>query len=222
VPLGILFLMTFWIILWSFWQGLTVNIIFLGFRFELWWLYFWAITYPVTTLFQNWHRWQIEYGQQNFGTNSEQKKVEKSPNYNLISHVQSTKNHPQSNQKSKNQNKFDNGILLTEKSHLEIQENLSQNKIWLKKTEKILRISLYLGFFWVVLVFLAGTLWGQETVLSNLGFENNNSQATPQVCHLVDFGENSCRLSAGFASPNHLAAYLLLVLPIFWFDTFQS
>jgi hypothetical protein len=222
VPLGILLLMTFWIVIWSFWQGLTVNIILLGFRFELWWLYFWAITYIVSTLFQNWHRWQIQYNQKDFDTNSDQRQAEKSPNSHLISHDHSTKNETQTSEKTKNQNKLSNNILVTEKSQLEVQKNISKNKLWLKNTEKTLRTSLYLGFFLVVLVFLAGTLWGQETVLSSFGFENNNSQTTPQVCHLVDFGENSCRLSAGFASPNHLAAYLLLVLPIFWFDTFKE
>jgi hypothetical protein len=47
-----------------------------------------------------------------------------------------------------------------------------------------------------------------------------NIEISPQICHLVDFDIDSCRFTGGFSSPNHLAGYLLLILPLFLLDSF--
>ncbi len=78
-------------------------------------------------------------------------------------------------------------------------------------------LSIYLGFFLSAVVAIASIFFGQPLVSSLwLGTEEQSQivHIAPK-CHLIDYGINTCRLSGAFGTPNHLVAYLLLVLPIF-------
>ncbi len=89
-----------------------------------------------------------------------------------------------------------------------------------KLNTKLFLKGLYAGFGIITLLFLTVLLFGQTSVLSFFGFQDSWSSFqqtliyTP-ICHSVDGGLGGCRLTLGFASPNHLAGYLLLALPVF-------
>jgi hypothetical protein len=85
---------------------------------------------------------------------------------------------------------------------------------------KLLLKGIYMGFGLISIVFLAVFIFGQINVLTALGFKDSwgsfeQSLIYTPICHSIDGGLGGCRLSLGFASPNHLAGYLLLVLPLF-------
>lgn len=143
-PTCTLFLLTIWILLTSrLWNHLPWSVIALGFRFELWWLWFFTLSLNF---------WQLYQLPTNF---------------------------------------------------------LRQ-----------LKFSIYLGFLPVMILSLASLLLGQVTVLEFFAYRNNGAVGV-NLCDSVDFGLSKCRLSAGFASPNHFAGYLLLVLPVFLSDTLK-
>ncbi len=84
--------------------------------------------------------------------------------------------------------------------------------------------AIYLGFLLCGLLTIASLVWGQQTVNHFWQSENYNSQLSQrnitwarlnQNCHVIDYGIDNCRLAGPFSTPNHLAAYLLLVLPVF-------
>jgi len=79
---------------------------------------------------------------------------------------------------------------------------------------KILDRIILAGLLIVVGLGITVQIFGPEAVLPSLGFSSNPSSISPPVCHLIDFNQTSCRLAAGFSSPNHLAAYLILVWPV--------
>ena len=192
----------FLIIFNSIWiQNLALKAVFLGFRFELWWLFLFIFVYFLVIILK------IENQiLQNQIQNQEEmkdcknvkpaiKKKDLDPNIELKTLTNSNKN------------------------------NKINWKVW-QKINKInpkqkIHLSIYLGFYLLTAVYLVSLIIGQTQLLKFFGFENNSSQISGQLCHLVDFGQNSCRLTLGFGSPNHLAGYLLLVLPVFWSDFFD-
>lgn len=193
--LQILFLsfviLTFLVIFNSIWiQNLPLKAVFLGFRFELWWLFLFIFVYFLTII----KRKELQ--------NSSQISTETQNKLNL---------------KTKSKKNLLN--LETESNYLE-NSNIKQ-QFWhqINPKQKI-HLSIYLGFFLLIGVYLTSLLIGQSELLKFFGFQNNSSQISGQLCHLVDFGQDSCRLTLGFGSPNHLAGYLLLVLPVFWSDFF--
>ena len=124
--------------------------------------------------------------------------------------------------KNPQQNKMED-----EKKFMQFSQNsqsyflIFEDELFFRKLYQKLHFCLYLGFFLVILIFSFSAFLEQDVLLQKLGFIGN-SQSRPQICDLVDFGETDCRLSAGFASPNHLAAYLLMILPVFWHDFFEE
>jgi len=79
------------------------------------------------------------------------------------------------------------------------------------------------GFFSVVLFSFISTVFGQANILKLVGFGQENSDLiyASSTCNPIDFGINFCRLSGTFSSPNHFAAYLMLVFPIVFKNTIQ-
>lgn len=84
--------------------------------------------------------------------------------------------------------------------------------------------AIYLGFLLCSLLTVASLIWGQQTVSnfwqSKTSVKQEFKQTTTwarlnQNCHVIDYGIDNCRLAGPFSTPNHLAAYLLLVLPVF-------
>lgn len=249
----ILFLMTFWILLWSiFVQRLSLNIVILGFRFELWWLYFWVIINLAVKILQNWQKNIVAlenlYQKEIAILPKNNQKLLQKDNQNLDSFdginqnkvektILKTKNLENSKELSINSTKILPNLLdlttfkiiipkINSQKLLGVefeicQQNVQKNYIWLQNVQKKLHLCVYFGFFLVVLVFEVSQFLGQNAVLTKLGFTDTASQNSPKICDLVDFGQSDCRLSAGFASPNHLAAYLLLILPVFWHDSFN-
>jgi hypothetical protein len=85
---------------------------------------------------------------------------------------------------------------------------------------KLLYKAVYIGFAIITVLFLSVLAFGQTNVLNVFGFVDSWSSFEQvliysPICHSVDGGLGGCRLSLGFASPNHLAGYLVLVLAIF-------
>jgi hypothetical protein len=73
------------------------------------------------------------------------------------------------------------------------------------------------GLSVVFLVILLEFSLGQAQVLQYLGFGQTSDSEfviSAPTCHVVDYGSDACRLSGTFSTPNHLAGYLLLILPI--------
>ncbi|MEM1312458.1 MAG: hypothetical protein AAGF07_03265 [Patescibacteria group bacterium] len=76
----------------------------------------------------------------------------------------------------------------------------------------------FAGFSLVVVFVSAQLLLGQQTVNSFIGFGSESQVeylVSAPTCHVIDFGQNSCRLAGTFSTPNHMASYLLLILPLF-------
>ena len=206
--LQILFLsfviLTFLVIINSIWiQNLPIKAIFLGFRFELWWLFLFILNYSLNIILK---REQIE---KRFLS-----KIPNSTEFTELTHKKFV-NVQVSNQNLDSKHILENSINYFTKFVTKLGQN---NKI---NSKQKIHFSVYLGFLLLIIVYFASLVIGQTEILRFFGFENNSSQITGQICHLVDFGQNSCRLTLGFGSPNHLAGYLLLVLPVFWSDFFE-
>ncbi len=96
---------------------------------------------------------------------------------------------------------------------------------------KQLTVAVYVGFALCSALTLASLIWGQTTV-SNFGSTKASYNQTANLatnwfkfndqCHVIDYGLESCRLAGPFSAPNHLAAYLLLVWPIFLVNLGQT
>jgi hypothetical protein len=78
--------------------------------------------------------------------------------------------------------------------------------------------SVYIGFIASALITITTLVFGQNNVLNILGYggtEISRYITVAPTCHVIDYGNDSCRLAGSFSTPNHFAGYLLLVLPIF-------
>ena len=82
-----------------------------------------------------------------------------------------------------------------------------------------IRRSIYLGFVPVSIISWFTIILGQQKVLTFFGFGASTSKLLSDipVSQVVDGGgwNNLLRLSGSFATPNHFAGYLLLILPFF-------
>lgn len=95
----------------------------------------------------------------------------------------------------------------------------------IEKLVWVFRVGIYGGFglflmlnlFAVIFNFIGPTFFNSPDFWTLLGYGGNIENA-PQVCHVIDFGKTDCRFSGGFSTPNHMAAYLLLILPVFISD----
>lgn len=84
-----------------------------------------------------------------------------------------------------------------------------------------------LSFWGVTVIIFLSFIFGVENFYQSLGYRNDWSAVdsvflSSPSCHTLDTGSSICRLTAGFASPNHLAAYLLLVIGLLSFETFNK
>jgi hypothetical protein len=81
------------------------------------------------------------------------------------------------------------------------------------------RLLFSFSFFGIVIISLASFAVGINNFYSSLGYTDFSSQGTvflnSPACHVISAQDTKCRLTAGFSSPNHFAAYLLLVLGVF-------
>jgi hypothetical protein len=86
-------------------------------------------------------------------------------------------------------------------------------------------IPIYIGFLGSLIICLTSVSIGTENFYSKLGY-GYSSKSTDIIaaptCHVIDYTATSktCRLVAGFSSPNHFSAYLLLVLSFFIFQIY--
>ena len=90
---------------------------------------------------------------------------------------------------------------------------INEPRINIKKILEYTRIS-YVG---ILVIAIISNLFGIERFYGFLGFksgwESNGLVLESPICH--GYGvEGGCRLTAGFSTPNNLAGYLLLVLPV--------
>ena len=87
----------------------------------------------------------------------------------------------------------------------------------LRLVRRLSRRAIVWGFYPVLTVSAATLVFG-ERFLALLGFgtEGAGFVTTAPLVNVVDGGgwNNLARLSGGFSTPNHLAAYLLLILPV--------
>jgi len=218
-----------------FFQKLPLQAVLLGFRFELWWLFLFILSDFLMIILKKESKNQFEESKQFEQSKQFEKEKVLPNNYDLekypltpltvgtlsksvqvgsglnILNNYNLENELQNELTDQNQN-----------SNLQINSKNSRKigrKVFRKTTAKQkLRLSVYLGFSLLVALYFVNLAIGQTSLLEFFGFENNSSQISPQICQLVDFGQNSCRLTLGFGSPNHLAGYLILVLPVFWND----
>jgi hypothetical protein len=93
----------------------------------------------------------------------------------------------------------------------------TQSVDWTKEIgfRKNLQQAVLVGFSLVSLVSIVSIFIGQDKFLDWFGFGQPNFSflSFSPVSHSVDFSVGGARLSGGFSTPNHLAGYLLLVLP---------
>lgn len=83
---------------------------------------------------------------------------------------------------------------------------------------KNLKNSVFAGFVISASFTFVSLIFGPSKVLGFVGFGSTQTEGLITqsiVCNPVDYGSSSCRLSGSFASPNHFAGYLLLILPVF-------
>jgi hypothetical protein len=95
----------------------------------------------------------------------------------------------------------------------------------LQSLRKNLLKSVFIGFSLVLLFIAAQFLFGQEYINGLAGFgstQNVEYIVLAPSCHVIDFGSEQCRLAGTFSTPNHLAGYLLLILPLFTSGFHQS
>lgn len=104
---------------------------------------------------------------------------------------------------------------------LELSQKNTEVKISKHNFEKFkqgLLNSVLVGFILVSIISIASLGLGQVRVLEFFGFgvetKENSLISTAPSCHVIDFGQNDCRLSGTFSTPNHFAGYLLLILPV--------
>lgn len=86
-------------------------------------------------------------------------------------------------------------------------------------------IPIYIGFLGSLIISLASLSVGTENFYTKLGYGYSSKSSDIVVaptCHPIDYSATSktCRLVAGFSSPNHFSAYLLLVLSFFIFQVY--
>jgi O-Antigen ligase len=82
--------------------------------------------------------------------------------------------------------------------------------------KKSLLKGIFLGFGLCLILTLGQLTIGQNFV-EFFGYTKSETELAAgkinsPICHSIDFGVDSCRLSAPFSSPNHLAGYLLFML----------
>jgi hypothetical protein len=88
----------------------------------------------------------------------------------------------------------------------------------LQTLHKSLLKSVFLGFSLVLLFIAAQLAFGSQYINNLVGFGSSKNVeyiVSAPSCHVIDFGSDTCRLAGTFSTPNHLAGYLLLILPIF-------
>lgn len=95
------------------------------------------------------------------------------------------------------------------------------------KNLRHLILPLVSGFLLVISFGLSVLAFGPQAVFSSFGYGLNSGSellVTQQQGHQLDAvtSGTSYRLNATFSSPNHLAAYLLLILPVLIFFVFSS
>jgi 8-oxo-dGTP pyrophosphatase MutT (NUDIX family) len=103
-------------------------------------------------------------------------------------------------------------------------------KVQSVKIRETLLNSLLIGFGLVSTFSLITMVFGVENTLGFIGYGKTASGFgsdllfTQPVGHLIDAGgwNSSFRLSGTFSSPNHFAAYLILLLPLFVFGILKS
>ena len=91
-----------------------------------------------------------------------------------------------------------------------------KNLIHLQTYKNQLIKGIFLGFG-LCLIFTLGQLTVGKDFVQFFGYTDSNLQLpigkiNSPICHTIDFGIDSCRLTAPFSSPNHLAGYLLFIL----------
>jgi len=98
------------------------------------------------------------------------------------------------------------------------QQKSELTSIFNKKSAVILFRSALIGFGISAIITLLSLFLGQETVLSAFGFGKETTGFITQapLSHVIDGGgwDSGLRLSGTFSTPNHFAAYLLLLLPV--------
>jgi hypothetical protein len=85
---------------------------------------------------------------------------------------------------------------------------------------KVIKYSLNKGIFLgfgLCLVFTLGQLTIGQNFVEFFGYTKSETELqagkiNSPICHSIDFGVDTCRLSVPFSSPNHLAGYLLYIL----------
>lgn len=92
---------------------------------------------------------------------------------------------------------------------------------------KKLKPALDLGFVLLNIIIASSLYFGADKFYSRFGYSSgwssiNNLILESPLCHSIDSVGGGCRLSGGFNNPNHLAGYLLLVIPIFLYYIFDS
>jgi hypothetical protein len=75
---------------------------------------------------------------------------------------------------------------------------------------------IYLGFGLCLILTLGQLMIGKEFVqffgYTDSSLELQVGKINSPICHVIDYGVDSCRLASPFSSPNHLAGYLIFVL----------
>jgi len=92
------------------------------------------------------------------------------------------------------------------------------------------KTALLIGFLISSFFSIITIIFGTENTLAWLGYGQKALQSggellfTQPVGHLIDAGgwNSDFRLSSGFSSPNHYAAYLILLLPLFLYKVFYA
>ena len=86
-----------------------------------------------------------------------------------------------------------------------------ENKLWL---ETVLKYSIIVGFILSSIFSITSLVVGQQEFLSYFGYGQASIgfvSSAPNG-HVIDYGNDSLRLSGPFSTPNHYAGYLILVL----------
>lgn len=189
LPLILIILITIFSFLSSFvFNKSVLKVFFYGFRFEVWWLWFFAVI-------ATW--WNIS--KLGFQNNSP---TYKNPLYPEVTKEITKLNTPLSLRCGKN----------------EVFEGVQHaNLTNIKHFYKYLTISIFLGFSFVAVISSSTLIFGQNKILKPLGFGNTKQGlvTTAPICQVIDFGSEDCRLSGTFSTPNHFSGYLILILPIF-------
>ncbi len=89
-----------------------------------------------------------------------------------------------------------------------------------------LTMSIMIGLGGCLILSAASLIFGSD-YLQLVGYQSisksvSTENVSAQICHVIDFGINQCRLASPFTSPNHLSSYLLLVLSFLIFNLSQN